>query len=102
MVASSRPDLGNVTEQDSIIAFSGRVGFRPNEAGMFGLSASEGHIFRQEAEPRLPAGRESMIIVSVSFWVRMPVLHGAICKYGSCLRSGAQVPVERRHIRVCT
>ena len=56
---SSRPESWNVTEQGfDNPTFSGRVGFRPNEAWNFGLSASEGPYFRQEAEPTLPAGRD--------------------------------------------
>ncbi|PYI75696.1 MAG: hypothetical protein DMF01_06905 [Verrucomicrobia bacterium] len=41
-----------------IWAFSGRVGFKPNEAWNFGFSASEGPYFRREAEPTLPPGRD--------------------------------------------
>jgi hypothetical protein len=56
---SSRPESWNVTyngfEQPT---FSGRVGFRPNEAWNFGLSASEGPYFRREAESTLPPGRD--------------------------------------------
>ena len=56
---SSRPESWNVTyngfEQPT---FSGRAGFRPNEAWNFGLSASEGPYFRREAESTLPPGRD--------------------------------------------
>lgn len=37
--------------------FSGRIGFRPNEAWNFGVSASDGPYFRPEAAPTLPIGR---------------------------------------------
>lgn len=36
---------------------SGRIGFRPNEAWNFGLSASDGPYLRPEAGPTLPPGR---------------------------------------------
>src|SRR5881397_3911828 len=56
---SSRPESWNVTEQGfDNPTFSGRVGFRPNEAWNFGLSASEGPYFRREAESTLPPGRD--------------------------------------------
>src|SRR6266511_2596661 len=56
---SSRPESWNVTEQGfENPTFSGRVGFRPNEAWNFGLSASEGPYFRREAESTLPPGRD--------------------------------------------
>ena len=56
---SSRPESWNVTEQGfENPTFSGRVGFRPNEAWNFGLSASEGPYFRREAEATLPPGRD--------------------------------------------
>src|SRR6266545_3740858 len=52
---SSRPESWNVTENGfEHPTFSGRVGFRPNEAWNFGFSASEGPYFRDEAEPTLP------------------------------------------------
>jgi len=55
---SSRPESWNVTEIGfENPTFSGRLGFRPNEAWNFGLSASEGPYFRPEAEPTLPPGR---------------------------------------------
>jgi hypothetical protein len=55
---SSRPESWNVTENGfEHPTFSARVGFRPNEAWNFGLSASEGPYFRREAEPMLPPGR---------------------------------------------
>src|SRR6266446_3887131 len=55
---SSRPESWNVTENGfEHPTFSVRVGFRPNEAWNFGLSASEGPYFRREAEPMLPPGR---------------------------------------------
>ena len=56
---SSRPESWNVTENGfEHPTFSGRVGFRPNEAWNFGLSASEGPYFRREAEATLPPGRD--------------------------------------------
>jgi len=56
---SSRPESWNVTENGfENPTFSTRVGFRPNEAWNFGLSASEGPYFRREAEPTLPPGRD--------------------------------------------
>ena len=54
---SSRPESWSLTERGfDDPTFSGRVGFRPNEAWNFGLSASEGAYFRDEAEPTLPPG----------------------------------------------
>src|SRR5438132_5924549 len=48
---SSRPESWNVTETGfDNPTFTGRLGFRPNEAWNFGLSASEGAYFRPEAE----------------------------------------------------
>jgi hypothetical protein len=71
---SSRPESWHVTaigfEQPT---FSGRLGFRPNEAWNFGLSASEGAYFRPEAEATLPRGsgindyREFVLGQDVSF-----------------------------------
>ncbi len=56
---SSRPESWNVTENGfENPTFSTRVGFRPNEAWNFGLSASEGPYFRREAEPTLPPRRD--------------------------------------------
>jgi hypothetical protein len=56
---SSRPESWYVTENGfENPTFSGRFGFRPNEAWNFGLSASEGPYFRREAEPTLPPGRD--------------------------------------------
>jgi hypothetical protein len=56
---SSRPESWLITENGfENPTFSGRVGFRPNEAWNFGLSASEGEYFRREAEPTLPPGRD--------------------------------------------
>ena len=56
---SSRPESWYVTENGfENPAFSGRFGFRPNEAWNFGLSASEGPYFRREAEPTLPPGHD--------------------------------------------
>jgi len=56
---SSRPESWNVTENGfENPTFSGRLGFRPNEAWNFGVSASEGSYFRREAEPTLPPVRD--------------------------------------------
>src|SRR5437867_3766819 len=56
---SSRPESWTVTESGfEPPTFSGRVGFRPNEAWNLGFSASEGPYFRREAEPTLPPGRD--------------------------------------------
>jgi hypothetical protein len=55
---SSRPASWNVTADGfSHPSFNGRLGFRPNEAWNFGLSASDGAYFRPEAAPTLPRGR---------------------------------------------
>jgi hypothetical protein len=55
---ASRPNSWDATE----IGFenptvNGRIGYRPNEAWNFGLSASDGPYFRPEAESTLPRGR---------------------------------------------
>ena len=55
---ASRPKSWDAT----VIGFdhptvSGRIGYRPNQAWNFGLSASDGPYFRPEAEPTLPVGR---------------------------------------------
>jgi hypothetical protein len=56
---SSRPESWLITENGfENPTFSGRIGFRPNEAWNFGFSASEGPYFRREAEPTLPPGRD--------------------------------------------
>src|SRR5881296_1520518 len=56
---SSRPESWNVTENGfEHPTFSGRLGFRPNEAWNLGFSASEGPYFRREAETTLPPGRD--------------------------------------------
>ena len=56
---SSRPESWYVTENGfENPTFSGRFGFRPNEAWNLGFSASEGPYFRREAEPTLPPGRD--------------------------------------------
>ena len=56
---SSRPASWLITENGfENPTFSGRLGFRPNEAWNFGFSASEGPYFRREAEPTLPPGRD--------------------------------------------
>jgi hypothetical protein len=54
---SSRPESWDITETGfENPTFSGRAGYRPNEAWNFGFSASEGPYFRPEAEPTLPTG----------------------------------------------
>src|SRR5256884_698230 len=56
---SSRPESWYITENGfENPTFSSRVGFRPNEAWNFGVSASDGAYFRQEAERTLPPGRD--------------------------------------------
>lgn len=56
---SSRPESWDVTESGfENPTFSGRFGFRPNEAWNFGLSASEGPYFQRQAQPFLPPGRD--------------------------------------------
>jgi len=56
---SSRPESWDVTESGfENPTFSGRVGFRPNEAWNFGFSASEGPYFQRQAGPTLPPGRD--------------------------------------------
>jgi hypothetical protein len=56
---SSRPESWNVTETGfEHPAFNARVGFRPNQAWAFGISASDGAYFRPEAERTLPRGRD--------------------------------------------
>lgn len=71
---SSRPESWNVTENGfNDPSFNARVGFRPNEAWNFGVSAGEGAYFRPEAEATLPSGhdiddyREFVIGQDVSF-----------------------------------
>lgn len=55
---SSRPESWDLTETGfEYPTFSGRIGFRPNEAWNFGVSASEGPYFRSEAQSTLPAGK---------------------------------------------
>ncbi|MEP6699398.1 MAG: hypothetical protein ABJB09_06675 [Verrucomicrobiota bacterium] len=55
---ASRPESWDATrigfEHPTV---SGRLGFRPNEAWNFGLSASSGSYFLEEAAPSLPPGR---------------------------------------------
>ncbi len=54
---SSRPESWYITETGfENPTFSGRAGYRPNEAWNFGFSASEGPYFRPEAQPSLPPG----------------------------------------------
>jgi hypothetical protein len=56
---SSRPESWHLTQVGfENPTFSGRVGFRPNQAWNFGFSASEGPYFRPEAEQTLPPGRD--------------------------------------------
>src|SRR5438445_974694 len=56
---SSRPESWNVTEMGfDQPTFNARLGFRPDQAWNFGLSASDGAYFRSEAEQTLPRGRD--------------------------------------------
>ena len=56
---SSRPESWNLTESGfDNPTLSGRIGFRPDEAWNFGLSASNGAYFRREAASTLPPGRD--------------------------------------------
>ena len=56
---SSRPGSWNIGDSGfDDPAFNGRVGFRPDEAWNFGVSAGEGVYFRPEAEQTLPRGRD--------------------------------------------
>src|SRR5215510_3617501 len=56
---SSRPESWTISESGfDPPTFSGRVGFRPNEAWNFGFSASEGPYFQRQAQPTLPPGRD--------------------------------------------
>src|SRR6266481_1234970 len=55
----SRPESWTVTEVGfDNPAFNARVGFRPDQAWNFGLSAGEGPYFRREAEQTLPRGHD--------------------------------------------
>lgn len=55
---SSRPESWQATEVGfDHPAFDGRIGYRPDLAWNFGLSAGEGVYLRSEAERDLPAGR---------------------------------------------
>ncbi len=55
---ASRPESWDATRVDfSYPTVTGRIGFRPNESWNFGLSASDGAYFREEAAPTLPPGR---------------------------------------------
>jgi hypothetical protein len=78
---SSRPESSYITETGfENPTFSGRAGYRPNEAWNFGFSASEGPYLRPEAEPSLPPGtsiddfREFVLGQDVSFaWHHLQV-----------------------------
>ncbi len=55
---ASRPKSWDATEIGfDHPTFSGRIGFRPNQAWNLGVSASNGPYFRPEAAPTLPSGR---------------------------------------------
>jgi hypothetical protein len=55
----SRPESWSVTEVGfDNPTFNARVGFRPDQAWNFGLSAGEGPYFRREAEQTLPRGHD--------------------------------------------
>jgi len=71
---ASRPESWNVGDNGfDDPAFDGRIGFRPNQAWNFGVSAGEGAYFRPEAQPTLPRGsdiddyREFVLGQDVSF-----------------------------------
>ena len=54
---SSRPDSWSPWEENgSHPSFTGRIGYRPDAAWAFGLSASHGTYLRRDAEPTLIAG----------------------------------------------
>src|SRR5207245_743957 len=56
---ASRPESWSATEVGfDNPAFNARVGFRPNQAWNFGLSAGDGAYFRPEAERTLPRGHD--------------------------------------------
>jgi hypothetical protein len=56
---SSRPESWDITAVGfNHPNFDGRLGFRPNQAWNFGLSASDGAYLRPEAERTLPPGRD--------------------------------------------
>jgi hypothetical protein len=56
---SSRPESWNFMYSGlERPTFSGRAGFRPNEAWNLGFSASDGPYFRHEAQSTLPPGRD--------------------------------------------
>jgi hypothetical protein len=56
---SSRPESWSATEVGfDDPTFNARVGFRPNQAWNFGLSATDGAYFRPEAAGTLPRGRD--------------------------------------------
>src|SRR5881275_1303787 len=56
---SSRPESWYITENGfENPTFNARLGFRPDQAWNFGLSASDGAYLRAEAEQRLPLGRD--------------------------------------------
>ena len=56
---AARPESWSLTEVGfDNPAFNARVGFRPDQAWNFGLSAGEGAYFREEAEQTLPRGRD--------------------------------------------
>ena len=56
---SSRPESWTVTEIGfEQPTFSGRIGYRPNQAWNLGVSISDGAYFRPEAEGMLPRGKD--------------------------------------------
>jgi hypothetical protein len=56
---SSRPESWSLTEVGlQNPTFTARLGFRPNPMWNFGVSASDGAYFREEARMNLPAGRD--------------------------------------------
>jgi hypothetical protein len=71
---SSRPEAWDLAERDfRQPTIGGRVGFRPNQAWTFGVSASHGAYLEREAEATLPRGRglgdyhESVLAQDISF-----------------------------------
>ncbi len=55
---SSRPETWRLDQLDlEHGTFSGRIGYRPNQAWTFGLSASQGAYYLDSVESELPAGR---------------------------------------------
>src|SRR5439155_10129689 len=76
-------NLGMLPSKDSKIRPSaGALVSGLTRRGILVCQRVRAHIFDKKRNPRCRRDVISMIIVS-SFLGRMPVLHGAICKYGS-------------------